>query len=449
MTEKTKRVDYGEYLRDRTLTALENKGLIENNRAPVFYKIEEAGLYRRARQWAALNFNSIGLAGVAGACVAAYLKPELMEIALKPKVIAGIGIVSILGFLGNMFLPLDNLLFYNPKDVAKRFFKNRVVEWKKAYNSLNIRTRGELEGCVLMAQNPDAIRGEFTSPDNRIAFGVYASKTADTLSKTNHTDTSVVSGISLKQVINMITRQKTGTEEEVEAIAELKERYSDAQIASLLKKAKKGNLPKIDKRFYSGLSALSDFTSRYEFALKIPEAGMSKSIGSQMRRGLIAVDDDVGSNTGAYAGKHSKGLELPRFYIKDDVARSFLTHSRRAFGYVGGNAEQGVLDDSKGGVVVVRGKSEHDFARDATDIRFPLIGICIGGLEDILADGHMKNGMIVSLNTKKELDSPPSIYIFKDKKMQTIRLEDNGHQHERAAEEISIYIQGWEPGIAA
>ncbi len=430
------------YLENKIVKALNESELIEGEKSQILYKTERTGeAYRKGRRWVINNINKMSLTGLVTAGGMAYF---------FPRVAAGIGAVSCLGMGAKLAFPLDKFLYHNPKDVARRVFGNNIISsWHNAYNELEIKTRQELDNYVLMAQTSSSVQEAFPHYENKVALGIAIAKITDTLSGIDIDDPRIISGISLENLVGMISEQKFGSPEEVEAVRRLTEDYAPRKLTRLLRKIKKGKTRRMKPELFEKLSVLNKYTNNYEFVLRISEADNSESIGSQISRGHLVVSRSAGANAGCYAGFHSSGKDFPRMTINDDTGPSCGTHASRVLIKIGGDADQGVLDGATGGTAIVEGITKHDFAHHMTDSTWPAIAVSVGGIGTELISGNVLDGIVVSLNRAKIFHELPTIYRFENGKI-TQRITNEYHEQapEQAAEIITNYIKSWKPRAA-
>lgn len=436
------------YLEHRLTDALEANGLIENNRTPIDYKTDEPNYwYKKSIHWFLRNLPTIGITGIgitaAGAAAAAYYDKEI----LARNLAAGIGVASAAGLAARVFKPLHNWLQSNPEDIAQRYFLGVDVPWREAYDSLTIESKRELDGYVLLAQTANKIAENRIHPSTHLALGIGISKIADYLSELKFD--SKLSGLTLANTIDMLIRQKVGTDMESKLIDSLRKRYSLSRLAKYVKRAEKG---KIDINSIPGLPVLYNHLINYEFVLRAGRCDYLESIASQISKGKLVIPNDAGPNAGSYAGMHSSGKDFPRLRINDDAEHSLCTHASRILAVVGGNVEQGCLQEATGGIAIVEGTAEHHFGHGMDDSDWPAIGISVGGLTQRLDE--VKNGLIISLYQDKLLRNSgekPCVYRFRDGVKEKIVLpmgENDELRHEapetlRALEIAEQYITEW------
>jgi len=426
------------YLENRIIGALQDRGLVEEQRQPIFYRTEKTGeLYRKSRRWVINNFDKICIGGMGSAVGLAWS---------FPRIAAGVAATSLFGLVGNLAMPLDEYFYYNPGRVAKRTFRNNIVlSWHDTYEDLRIRNRRDLDRYVLMAQTASAVYEEFPYHDNKVALGIGIAKISDILSEAR-IEEGKVSGISLDRLVDMVSNQKFGSPDEVEAVKQLTKTYSPLQITRMLRKYKAGRTKKLNPEVIDRLEILDRYTRDYEFVLRISEADQSESIGSQLSKGHLFVSRSVGSNAGCYAGLHSYGFDFPRITVKDDTGPSFATHASRGLFKVGGDSEQGVLDDATGGIAIIEGVVKHDFAHHMNDRDWPAVAVTAGGMLTELIDRNVENGIVVSLNRFVELPSPPTLYRFENGRIvQRLALRNQEEAPKQVGEIIEDYIRNWKP----
>jgi len=424
------------YLETEIVGALQNRGLIEEPRQQLFYRPDRIGEhYRKVRRWVIRNFDKICIGGLGGATSIAWFFPRLA---------AGVAATSLLGLIGNLAMPLDEFLYRNAAKVARRTYRNNIVgNWHETYDDLNIRNRAQLDNYVLMAQTTSAIQSEFQHYENKVSLGIAIARIADILSEARIEDRKV-SGLSLDRLVDMISRQKFGSPDEVEAVKQLTDKYSPGKITSMLRRYKSKKKNKLDKKDITRLQVLDKYTKNYEFVLRISEVDHSESTGSQLSRGHLYVSRGVGSNAGCYAGYHSNGYDFPRMTIKDDAGPSLATHASRGLFKVGGDAEQGVLEKATGGIGIIEGVAKHDFAHHMDDCDWPAIAITAGGMLTEIVPGNVENGIVVSFNRLVELPGPPTLYRFDNGMIVDRRiLESQETAPIQAADIIRSYIQNW------
>jgi len=424
------------YFETEITDSLKQNRIIENYRTPIFYKPANIGdSYRKKRQWVMKNISTIGLGGAAVAGIGIGVT-ALFAPLLAGSIAAGIGTAGILGYLGKSLIPLDNFLYYNPKDVAERYFKYTHVPWYEAYDNLDIKTKSQLDGFVYMAQTPSVVKRQFCHHDPQVTLGVTIAKITDFLSTLSINDGNTVSGLKLEHIIDMITRQKVGAPEDTEAIKQLSDQYSPKQLTKYLNT--------INHRSIPGLETLDHYTRNIEFLLRISEADNVESIGSQISKGGLMITNAVGHDTACYAGMHSKGKDFPRITIKDDVNHSLMTHAKRGLAVVGGNAQQGVLDRATGGIAIIGGTTEHNFAYHLDHSTYPGVAVCIQGMLQDPNKLKVKNGIVATLDHSMLLpEKDPAVYVFSDWEVKKHPLPNTDEAHIEAMKHIRSYVDRW------
>jgi hypothetical protein len=424
------------YLEKRITGALQERELIENNKLPIFYRPERVGEnYRKARKWVLKHIDKVCITGLATAGGLVYF---------FPRVAAGIGAASFLGMVGKLLAPLDKYLYGNAERIARKTFRDNIVKsWHETYDELTVSNRKELDNYVLMAQTSSAVYKEFPHYDNKVAMGIAIGRVADILSEIEIDNPEKVSGLSLDRLVDMIGNQKFGSPEEVEAIKRLTRVYSPGQITRRLRRFKKGKTKRMKQGLLEKLEILDRYTSNYEFVLRISEADNSESVGSQLSRGHLYVSRSVGPEAACYAGMHSHGKNFPRLTVKDDAGPSLATHASRGLYIVGGDAEQGVLDQATGGIAIVEGVALHDFAHNMNDITWPAIAITVGGTRDKLLNGSVENGIVVDMNKCKEFKQKPALYRFEQGRITQKLILPDKSSHILAGNIIVEYILQW------
>lgn len=436
------------YLEQRLTTSLERNKIIANDRVPIVYRPEEQGYgYKRFISSALRHAPTIGMTGIGiaavGAAGALYYDKEI----LARNLAAGIGVASGVGLAFRAFKPLHNWLRSDPEDIAERYFLSVDVPWREAYDNLTIDSKRELDGYVLLAQTADKIAHDRVHHDTQLALGIAIAKTADILSGLSYD--SKLSGLTLKETIEMLVRQKVGTETDSMLITNLRQRYSSGRLAKFIRDVDKR---KIDVNSIPGLPVLFEHLTNYEYILRTASCGSLESMGSQLSRGELMLTNDAGPNAGSYAGMHSKGKDFPRLKIKDNADHSLGTHASRLLAVVGGNVGQGAFEEATGVVGIVEGTAGHHFCHKADDTTWPMIGITVGGLSQRLDE--VQNGLVVSLCQDKLLRNSgekPCVYVYSEGRKEKIDLPmgENDELHHEAPETLKAmdiaeqYINSW------
>jgi hypothetical protein len=435
------------YLEKTIIESLGKKGLVENSRTPIIYKPDYTGeSYRSLRRWVVKNAQAVGL-GALGVSLLSLGGISIYNPKLAGEIALAAGGAGIAGAGLKAFGFLDRFLSYNPRDVARRFFRGVDVPWYQAYDNLQAKNRRKLDGYVLMAQTPGAVSEEYRHHDYQISLGVSIAKVADTLSDLK-ADRSF-SGLDLEDLIEMMFRQKIGSPEDTDIVKGLSKKHTSETLATVLRNyriaiSKEWPLltSKIEQEF-PGIDVFDKYSSNYEFVLVISGAESSESIGSQISKGHLLIKNGIGPNGCCYAGMHSKGKDFPRVDVEDDAAHSFGTHARRVFAVVDGNAQQKVFEEATGGVVIVDGIAEHNFGYGIDDKNWPTIAICRGGVTKLPEKGHAKNGLIATLDESRSLQRyDPACYIFRNGEMKKIELAGDFSEN-RLVLVVKDYIKEW------
>ena len=364
------------YLEKQIVKSLEENDLISNSKEQLYYRPANiGGSYRTGRQWLIKNSQNLCVGGLAitatGAAITSLLVPGITGW-LTAGVAAGIGGASILGYLGRSLVPLDRYLYAVPSDIARRYFRYVDVPWNKAYSNFSFKSKSELDNYVYMAQTPIAVKQEFQHHDSQVSLGVTIAAIADQLSQLDVRE-SKITGFKLEHLVEIITRQKVGTPQETEAIKRLSEQFSSKDLASFLSDMKARGIrynkfrAKISSSVLSDLEVLDSHSQNYEFALRISEAEGVESIGAQLSRGSLIVTNDIGPNACSYGGMHSKEKDFPRMRVNDDCEHSLATHAKCGLYVINGTAQQGVLGEATGGIAIIEGTAEHNFAHLMND----------------------------------------------------------------------------------
>jgi len=437
------------YLEQRLTKALEQHKLIENDRTPIVYRPEEMGYgYKRFVSGVIRHAPTIGMVGIglaaAGAVAAAYNDKEV----LARNLAAGIGVASGAGLLFRVFRPLHNWMKCDPENIAQRYFLSVDVPWREAYENLTIDSKRELDGYVLLAQTANIIAEDRVHHDTQLALGIAIAKTADYLSGLSYD--SKLSGLTLADTIEMLVRQKVGSETDSRLITNLRKRYSSRKIAKYIHSVERKG--KITISSIPGLPVLYEHLRNYEYILRTAACGSLESVGSQLSKGELMLTNDAGPNAGSYAGMYSKGKDFPRLKIKDDADHSLATHASRLLAVVGGNVGQGAFEEATGIIGIVEGTAEHHFCHKADDSTWPMIGITVGGLTQRLDE--VKNGLIISLVQDKLLRNSGEkarVYRFRNgaRSKEDLPMSENDEQHHEAPETLRAmeiadeYIAEW------
>jgi len=427
------------YLENRIMSTLEDIGLIKNSRTPINYKTPHKGqTYRKIRKFAVNNAASIGLGALAiGGGIVAY-KPDLAT-----EVATTFGVVGGIGLIGRMILPLDEYLYHNAANDAKRAYRNNIAasSWRTAYDDLKIKKVSQLDTYVYMAQTAEAITSEYPHQDDQISLGISIAKIAETLSETRNGQG--VRGISLQRELDMLSRQKIPDPEDNQKIMDyFNMGLPHGYTAMNLRRFRKGK--SVPGHLLHGLEAIARTLDNYEFGLRIDRVDNAQSVAAQLSRGLLTIDNSVGPNACSYMGMHTLGgIEFPRVVVRDDTAHSFMTHSYKGIGIVTGNAEHGVLDDATGGIAIIEGRAENNFAHNATDKNFPLVGYSVDGIDTMPEEGEVGDGVVVSLNKHQELPDRAIGLRFKEGKIIEKVYFEGDHMEIQAADFGVKYLQEW------
>jgi hypothetical protein len=223
------------YLERKLMESLVKHGLVENNRVPIIYIPEESGYkYKRAVHWVSKNSSTIGLtaAGFAGlgAAAAGYYDKE----SLARYLAGGIGAFSGLGLLFRFLAPIHRKLRRDPEVVAESYFAGLDVLWHEAYDSVQINSKAELDGHVYLAQTANKIVENRVHKDTHIALGIGIARTADILASLRFD--SKLPGFDLADVIDMLIKQKVGSEDESELFDQMHELYGSKNLARFVRK---------------------------------------------------------------------------------------------------------------------------------------------------------------------------------------------------------------------
>jgi len=438
--------DYAEtgssYLESRMKQSLIEAKLIDKQPHRIFYDPQDFGAgYRSFRRGLidyvvkpiTHNIYPLSILGLFSAVGLVYFCPDTVTTISTAK---GLGVAGAAGLVGKVF-NLDEMFDETPAKIARRMFRNNRKPWREAYDNLTIGSKRSLDKYVIMAQNPQDVYDNYSDRKNAQALGISISKVADILAGLIP-DSEKVKGFTLQNVLEMFSVQKIGNDEETKVVYELMDKYSSDELCRKIYLGIKE----------PGMDVLSNIVWNHRLALFISEAKVPH-VATKMGRGEIFVEEDIGRKAGSFLGYYSKDKDFPCLVCGDDADQQFMNRAIRGYGYVGGNAEQGLMEGSTGGVVIVRGNAYGEIAKGMTDSTWPAVIFSLGGIHHNLYDGSIKNGMIVSLNRNIILNRPPTIFRFEGGKMESEELEDNSHTAKIACNRVNEYIQGWEKKRAA
>jgi len=431
------------YLESRLMGALVEKGIVDKPKTRIFYDPENFGEgYRNFRRVIidyglrpiAHNVVPLSIVGLAGAASVIYFYPDAVASIPTAK---GLTVAGVAGLVGKV-LNIDEIFDQTPGKIAKRVFRNNRRPWREAYDKLTIKTKRELDRYMIMAQNPEMVSVDYGDRKNAQALGISIAKIADVLSATR-ADPETIRGFTLENLLEMFKVQKIGDDNTTKTIYGLLDKYPVKTLAKMIRSGDKS----------PGMDVLFNVAKNYELTLFISRAGEIAHLGTKLSRGQIFVEEDLGPKAGSYLGEYSKGKDIPRIGCGDDAAQQFMNRASRGFGYVGGDVEQGLMDSSTGGLVIVRGRIDGEVAKGMDDSTYPAVIFCLGGITHKLKNGSIKNGFIASLNRDRNLNLPPEYFWFRDGEMEHKTIEDDEHSTRNACNKAYEYLMNWQPRVAA
>jgi len=426
------------YLETRVMSSLVRNQLIDEPPVRVFYDPAEYGEGYRSIKGVFLeyvarpvmhNIGWVAVAGLAGATAVYVFAPETLTTLTTTK---GLGIAGFAGLVGKVF-NLDEAFDKTPAKIARRVFRNNRKPWREAYDKLKITTLDQFNDYMIMAQNPEEICGDgFGDWKNAQALGISIAKIADIASRTKP-DSESIKGYKLENLIGMLRVQKIGSDNETEIIYGLLDKFSDKQLADMHYIGSK----------HPGMDTLNRVIMNHELSIFIKSAGKVTHLGAKMRIGTIYSEEDLGPKAGNYLGDKSVGKDFPIIGCGDDAAQEFMNRSRRGYGNIGGDAEQGLMDGSTGGIAIVRGGIHGEFAKRMNDSTWPSVIISLNGIDYKLMKYSIRNGLVVSLNRDRNLGAAPQIFSFQEYDMKTETLKDDEDSARIACDRVDDYITRW------
>ena len=443
----------GRMFQNRMKESLEKHLLASPRKKVIYYDTDEiggfvSGNYRRARTWimenvvkpASDHMIELSLGGLAVAGGILYFFPETQKsINLAEKV----GGASIAALFLKSFVPFDKWIYQNPADVARTIFRNSARPWLDVYHAINPTRKIDLDRYISMTKSPGAVFSEFPDEAHQKVLGVSIASLTDILSTASSGN---IAGLKLEHVIEMISKQRIGTEEDTKKISQLIVEYSAGQLVKLLDKidGKEEQVKKLLGNKYETLELLRQYVENYELGLKVTDVKDIRFIGSQISLGVLNIDGSVGDMAGIYAGMHSSGLALPRIYVHGNVGQSYLTKSDGCYSRVTGNAEYGLMDGSTGGMVLVDNIIDGSFAIGMDDSNRPSVIVCRGGVTHEPRRGEVRNGLIFSLGRNSGIDRPGTFYRFRNGELETGEFKNSETSGFEAADMIDQYVEEWE-----
>jgi|APSaa5957512622_1039677.scaffolds.fasta_scaffold43653_1 hypothetical protein len=443
------------YLKRQIIGALVEKDIIDMPKPSLIYSPVDRGegwrgLKKSGKAFFNKHSKALAFLGVAGLVVAggvAYFFPESRNAAI------GVGAASGgLGYLAAAANPMDKLLSAESREIAEKTFSTAERSWKKAYESIQRDAPFNLDDLVTTATNSDAVYNAFTDPKHQSAFGVGIAGIVDYLSAVSDSEELKKRHNIPARIISLMSEQKT-SERDWGVMDPLFQNYEPKKIASMLAKFKKDRF-KGSSEEMNALNALDCYVNNSELVLKLQNIN-GPSVAAQLSRGHVYVKgSSTGSDMGGFMGEQSRSKKyFARLTAKDDVGSDFMANSYSGLGWVGGSAEQRVMDKSRGGGAVIEMIAE-SAGMGMTDTENPAFVVAIGGLKTAL--NGVENGLVISLYTDNELRRPatgdwkedlfhrPCIYAFRGGNMTHEFLD--GNTLEKSAKYLNRYIAEWEPG---
>jgi len=215
---------------------------------------------------------------------------------------------------------------------------------------------------MIMAQNPEMVSVDYGDRKNAQALGISIAKIADVLSATR-ADPETIRGFTLENLLEMFKVQKIGDDNTTKTIYGLLDKYPVKTLAKMIRSGDKS----------PGMDVLFNVAKNYELTLFISRAGEIAHLGTKLSRGQIFVEEDLGPKAGSYLGEYSKGKDIPRIGLWWWCCSTIHDRASRGFGYVGGDVEQGLMDSSTGGLVIVRGRIDGEVAKGMDDSTYPAV----------------------------------------------------------------------------
>jgi hypothetical protein len=431
------------YLETVIKQALHEKGLISDNKTPIYYEPKEGSeWYRRLRRKISKNIGKFSAGGLfVGGSIGYFLKETL----LGTLAAAGLGAASFTGVAtgtARILSPIDRFLYGNPEILARKYFRDSVSAWEDCYQRLIIPNKKFLDFSVLMAKTPGAVSVEFPFENHQLAQGIMNGKIADTLYRIK-ADGSF-KGFDLEDLLEIMAGDQTiGNSKQNAAIKSLLLEYSPRNLSKVVSMNR--NVP---QSYAESLSILKEVLRNYELTLGIPGDPDGDCFCAQQSVGCSVIRRNSGINTYAYMGQHSNGTDFPRGIIKGNAGHSFMNKAFRGMGVVQGKAEHKFMEWASGGIGLCQRTVEgHVVGLD--DLTWPGIAISLGGFLEEQEEDDCQNGMVVSLNRSVLIGEKPVIYVYSGGAIERLEYESVKKAEEAAGHYIREYIHDWRPRVAA
>ena len=393
---------------------LRQHAIIEDPIPELEFQPEERGLWwKKLRAHVGRNIPTyVGGSALVIGGIAVY-NPHLVELIAKTSIVGG-AVITVAG----KFPIIDRFLLANPKYWAPRQFRKMSTSWAETYQSIEVKSRRQLENYVYSARIAHVLKDEFPDKIDHLKLGIMVGKVTDILHQIGTGGNRDIKGFREVDLIRMFREEKLPLEEETNILTTYNEnKISNRKTLKWVHALRKHGLASgyFPEEHREALCILDKYLKGFMFKLAIQGHPHLLSIGSQMSRGTLRIRGPIGKDTGAYMGMHSKGTDCPVIYADSDVGASFMTRARRGIGFVKGDAQHELMHKATGGVVIIRGVVDHDLARGMDDTTWPAIIISYGGVRLQSRNGTVKNGLIISYNNDIDFKGmPPQVWRFRD-----------------------------------
>jgi hypothetical protein len=382
----------------------------------------------------------------------------------------------------------DQVLSGESNLVAVNLFKNITFPWQDARKEFKLNSKKTIDAYVRMATNPEAVKKEFSSSDDQTTLGILMGAVGDFLDQNIIVNGRKPEDLRLREklgshkllglpdyfmddgflnlseglILNMLGHQKLMTKRHTVAMNYLRKQFSLNDLANMLRNdipssvqmwAKNNN--QLDALVES-VGIINEYIGDMRLIYRTDGVQDIGSVCSKMSSGYTVIAESVGQNAFSYLGEFSKRYDFPGGFIKGHAKHSLMTNSIQGMTTIEGNVEHRALDDSTGGILLSEGYIGSELANGANDSTWPLIGISYKGIDTNFKNGHMYNGLIISLNEGKKYDfmvqnsesehevkkRPPMAYLYNGGKLKRIRL-DQSYPRRHAAELVKEYLDDW------